>query len=202
MINLTKLKGTTMDLFLHDKYFQGLTTEGQFDLMTAYACAEAYHLNQFRKHTNEAYIEHPTRVALTVLHTYEDLEVVQAALMHDTIEDTQCTYEDIKELLGKRVADLTLELSNPSKPKDGDRATRKAIDHEHLKKISHEGATVKLADILDNVPSIIRYDPRFAKKYVPEKLKSLEVLKHGNKNLWEKAHNLCTNYVASPRFLE
>lgn len=137
------------------------------------------HKGQFRKYTGEPYIVHPIAVAETVrLHGGSD-EMVAAALLHDTIEDTNVTYDDVRKEFGITVAGLVRELTDTSSPSDGNRAVRKEIDRRRLAKASADAQTIKLADLIDNTTSIVAHDPGFAKVYLKEKEALLKVMNKG-----------------------
>jgi (p)ppGpp synthase/HD superfamily hydrolase len=104
------------------------------------------------------------------------------------VEDTDVTAEEIRETFGDRVATLVLEVTDVSRPENGNREARKALDREHIARSSPEGATIKLADLIDNTASIVKYDRDFARVYLDEKEKLLMVLDHGNKELWLRAY--------------
>jgi hypothetical protein len=76
-----------------------------------------------------------------------------------------------------------------SRPSDGVRAVRKDKDKEHLARSSAGGATIKLADLIDNCVSIAAHDKGFAVVYLREADALLKVLKHGDKRLWEWARD-------------
>lgn len=148
------------------------------------------HGQQKRKYTGAGYITHCIAVAETVAQVTDDAEVIAAAVLHDTIEDTATTFADIVLEFGPRVAGLVLEVTDASTPADGNRAARKQIDLCHLSKSSPEGATIKLADIIDNSRDIVKHDTGFARIYLPEKAALLAVLMHGNKDLWNAANGI------------
>lgn len=157
-------------------------TEGLLNITTGFAlCA---HRRQKRKYTNEPYIKHPMAVSSIVGEFVPEIHVIQAALLHDVVEDTDVTEADLRELFPQRVVDLVMEVTDVSKPSDGNRATRKALDREHTAKSSPFGASIKLADLIDNTRSIAEYDPDFAKVYLREKELVLSLLTHGNRGLW------------------
>lgn len=150
--------------------------------------ATAAHINQRRKYTNEPYINHCIEVAEKVLEHTKDYQVAAAALMHDVLEDTTITETQMREVFGDYITELVLCVTDVSKPEDGNRAIRKAMDLEHLKKCSSKAANIKYADLISNTSSIAKYDPGFAKKYLPEKRKALDVLKgKGNPILYLEA---------------
>lgn len=137
------------------------------------------HKGQVRKYTGEPYIVHPIAVAETVrIHGGSD-EMVAAAMLHDTIEDTDVTYEDIHKEFGVTVAGLVRELTDTSRPSDGNRAARKGIDRRRLAKASADAQTIKLADLIDNTTSIVAHDPGFARIYLKEKAALLKVMTKG-----------------------
>ena len=149
--------------------------------------AAQVHRDQTRKYTGEPYVEHCRSVAAIVSQHTSDEEVIAAALLHDTLEDTPTTHGDLERIFGKRVADLVLEVTDVSRPEDGNRATRKERDRQHLLLSSREGATIKLADLMDNTSSIVQHDPKFARVYLHEKRAVLEVLRHGPAGLFSDA---------------
>ena len=148
------------------------------------------HQGQTRKYTNENYIVHPLEVAelvATVPHT-EDMLV--AAILHDTVEDTPVTIEEIHRIFGFRVALLVENLTDVSMPSDGNRATRKAKDLKHTATSSPYAKTIKLADLISNTKAIAKNDPAFAKVYLQEKELLLAVLTEGDKYLHLQATKL------------
>ena len=154
-------------------------------LAKAFAYAAHAACGQIRKYTGEPYFMHVHRVAETVAQTDNANEdMICAAYLHDTIEDTKVHLKDISTFFGSDVAVLVLQLTNVSKPEDGNRAFRKELDRSHTAKACPEAKTIKLADIKDNVTSITKYDKGFAKTYLKEKKMLLEFLKEGDPRLW------------------
>jgi (p)ppGpp synthase/HD superfamily hydrolase len=116
------------------------------------------------------------------------------ALLHDVVEDTHFTIDDIYQKFGSVVADLVSDLTDISRPEDGNRKTRKEIDRQHTARASKNAKTIKLADLIENSESIIRYDIHFARTYLYEKMLLLDVLKEGDKNLWKTAYDIVEKY--------
>ena len=144
----------------------------------AHAFAQHAHRNQKRKYTDEPYFVHCAGVAMILQrYGYDDENILAAAYLHDVVEDTEYTLVHIKEFFNETIAQLVEEVSDPSKPSDGNRATRKQIDLDHLTLASKEGGIIKCADILHNCQSIFEYDPNFARVFIPECYKGLCVLK-------------------------
>jgi len=148
--------------------------------------AEA-HKNQKRKYSGDPYIIHPLRVAERVAKTGALPHVIAAAMLHDVVEDCGVTLLRIRIEFGAMVENLVEQVTDVSKLEDGNRAIRKAIDRDHLAQCDHEGATIKLADIIDNTEDICANDINFAKVYLPEIEKNLDLLGHGDKKLFHEA---------------
>lgn len=156
--------------------------------------AEKAHKGQLRKYTNEPYINHPISVARLVQTVCNDEYVLMAALLHDVVEDTETTIDDIWREFGGKVADIVSDLTDISKPEDGNRKIRKEIDRQHIAKACKEAKLIKLADLIDNHKSIKKYDPDFAKVYMTEFLRLLEVLEGANDILYNQAYIILKEY--------
>ncbi len=144
-------------------------------------------IDQRRKYSNQPYQEHLKAVAEHVASVTDDVEMVAAAWLHDTVEDTPATFGDLERAFGRGVRDLVAELTDVSRPGDGNRAARKAIDRHHLAQASARAKTVKLADLIDNCTDICRHDARFARIYLGEAASLLEVLGEGDLRLYRRA---------------
>ena len=157
--------------------------------MKARNFAEVAHasINHQRKYTGEPYITHPAAVVDLVRSVPHTEAMLAAAWLHDTVEDTPVTLVDIEREFGAEVADLVESLTDVSRPQDGNRRVRKAIDREHTAQASAEAKTIKLADLIDNSRSILEYDSGFARVYLVEKVALLEVLQEGDNTLLEMA---------------
>lgn len=150
-----------------------------------------------RKYTGEAYICHPREVAgLVASVTGQHPEMVAAAWLHDVVEDTGVSIDLIYAEFGQCVGNLVSGLTDVSRPEDGNRAARKAIDREHIAKQSPACQTIKLADLISNTKSIVARDPEFARVYLQEKLQLLEVLRYGNSRLWVEAERIAIEGIA------
>jgi len=162
----------------------------------AFAFATAAHAGQARKYTAEPYICHPAPVVGILKDAgVTDEAILAAAWLHDTVEDNAAIENShIRLVFGDRVAQLVDEVTDPSRPEDGNRATRKAIDREHLAKASAAGQTIKLADLISNTGSITLHDPDFAVVYMREKRDLLPLLADGNTALFAKAKALVDDY--------
>jgi len=148
-----------------------------------FAMAAHNSAQQVRKYTNEPYWVHPAEVAAIVATVPHTDEMLAAAWLHDTVEDTAITNQDIAREFGEEVAKLVGWLTDVSQPGDGNRSHRKQLDREHIANAPAEVHTIKLADLISNTKSIVEHDPEFAKVYLEEKRLLLEVLVKGNLSL-------------------
>lgn len=149
-----------------------------------FATAAHAAVGQKRKYTGEDYIVHPIEV-MELVKTSRGAtdEMLAAALLHDTLEDTDVTYALLHQEFGLAVADLVLWLSDVSKPEDGNRSTRKMLDRQHIASAPAAAQTVKVADLLANTRSILAHDKSFAKVYLEEKRLLMEVLTKADTDL-------------------
>jgi (p)ppGpp synthase/HD superfamily hydrolase len=153
----------------------------------AFATEAHGRIDQRRKYTDEPYIFHPMAVAELVRSVPHTEEMIAAAWLHDTIEDTHVQWYQVADAFGPHVARLVAELTDISRPEDGNRAARKAMDLEHTARACPEAKTIKLADLIDNSRSIVERDPKFAIVYLEEKRRLLEVLREGDPTLYRMA---------------
>jgi (p)ppGpp synthase/HD superfamily hydrolase len=152
-----------------------------------YAISAHARVNHLRKYTLQPYDVHLSSVARLVEEAGGDPAMVAAAWLHDVVEDTPATFDDIEREFGTDVAILVRELTDVSTPGDGNRAARKAIDRGHFAAASARGKSVKLADVIDNCEDICRHDPGFGRIYLAELRTLLEVLKEGDAALYARA---------------
>ena len=141
------------------------------------------HEGQVRKYTGEPYINHPVEVMNIVKTVTNDVAMHAAALLHDVVEDTEVTIDDIRREFGDDVANLVDDLTDVSRPEDGNRKTRKALDRAHSAQASARAQTVKLADLISNGMDIMQHDKSFGKVFLAEKDLLLEVLTSGDPKL-------------------
>jgi len=124
--------------------------------------ADKAHAGQYRKGKPGAplvpYIEHPRAVA-RILHDeagITDHVTLQAALLHDTMEDTGATHANLVAEFGHDVADLVAELTNPADFGPGGKAAWQAA---HAAKMSPRAAAVKMADKTANLRDLVASPP-------------------------------------------
>lgn len=151
---------------------------------------QLWHANQVRRYTGERFSTHPLSVGNRLEQVGCDEDTIIAGYFHDVLEDTDTSVEEIRGQFGDTVAALVLEVTDVSTKKDGNRRARKKLDRNHLSKASSRGKSIKLADIIDNVPSVMKHDPKFASVYVREKRELLPVLRGGNQSLYNEVATL------------
>jgi (p)ppGpp synthase/HD superfamily hydrolase len=158
-------------------------------LRKAIEFAEVKHAGQKRKYTGEPYLVHLLAVANMVRLAGGSNDMVVAAVLHDTLEDTETTFVELEREFGAKVAGLVAELTDVfvSGSSHGNRAVRKAKERARLATVSADAQTIKVADMIDNTGSIVERDPDFAKLYLTEKAALLEVLTKADPALLEKA---------------
>lgn len=132
------------------------TLEQYFLLAVNYAAEK--HQNQRRKNAQKTpYINHPLRVAQYISEAGEkDIEIWIGAVLHDTVEDTDATLDEIKELFGIRVCKLVEEVTDN---KSLSKATRKRLQISHICEISKGAKLIKMADKLHNLSSFLESPP-------------------------------------------
>lgn len=154
-------------------------------------------INHVRKYDSEPYINHPMRVTNKIREVEHTPEMLAAAWLHDTVEDTNTDLEEILSEFGAVVADLVENLTDVAISGDGNRAFRVAQNREHTAIGSSMAHTIKLADLIDNSLSIIEHDKSFAKVYMREKTELLAVLTDGNKQLFDEAQKIVNDWNSS-----
>jgi (p)ppGpp synthase/HD superfamily hydrolase len=121
-------------------------------LFQAIEFATKAHSGQFRKHTKIPYIVHPLGVAKILIESGCSEEVVVAGLLHDTVEDTEVTLDQIESEFGKEVARLVEGASEPDKSDSWDNRKKHTIDY--LQDAPMDVVLVTFADKLDNMRAI------------------------------------------------
>jgi guanosine-3',5'-bis(diphosphate) 3'-pyrophosphohydrolase len=125
----------------------------------ALAFATEKHKNHTRADEEKTpYIVHPIAVKhiLSEMGGVEDVEVLAAALLHDTLEDTPTTREELIENFGQRVCSLVEEVSDD---KTLSKKTRKDLQIEHAPQLSEGAVLIKLGDKISNVTDIAHTPP-------------------------------------------
>ena len=117
------------------------------------------HRHQRRKDAHASpYINHPIELAKLLANEggITDAEVLCAALLHDTIEDTETTAEELRAEFGDAIADIVLEVTDD---KTLSKEDRKRLQIEHAPHASHKAKLVKLADKICNLRDVAERPP-------------------------------------------
>jgi len=139
--------------------------------------AEA-HKDQRRKSGNSPYFAHCARVAFATAQafvpTYEHNfwswdHLVAGAALHDVIEDTEYTYDNIRDMFGDQIAQIVEALTN-EKNQPGIRAVRKFMDRQRLCAMRTEIKIIKCIDRLDNLGEMGHIDEKFQVMYAMESI--------------------------------
>ncbi|HEY8251224.1 MAG TPA: HD domain-containing protein [Burkholderiales bacterium] len=128
-------------------------------LLKALAFAAHKHRDQRRKdHEASPYINHPIALADVLVNEggVSDVEVLCAALLHDTVEDTATTPEELVDTFGARVARIVAEVTDD---KALNKADRKRLQVENAARLSPEAKLVKLADKICNLRDVAERPP-------------------------------------------
>jgi len=155
------------------------------------------HGNQKRKYTGEPYVNHTVQVAKIVKNYGGDDVMVYAAVLHDVLEDTDTTKEELfnhlRQIIGPEkaieVVKLVQELTDVFIKDDYpniNRKDRKEMEAMRLGSISPKAQTIKYADLLDNGQDIMKNDPKFGRVYLKEKEQILKHMNKGNQELYKK----------------
>lgn len=140
------------------------------------------HANTERRAKGFPYIIHPMEAAAIVATMTTDPELLAAAILHDTLEDTEVTFEELRSQFGNRVAYLVLAESNIKKNGIQRQTTwreSKSRAVERLANASHEGKIVAMGDKLSNLRAIasdyqLIGDQLWSRFHAPEGKKDVE----------------------------
>ncbi len=136
-------------------------------LFAAIEFAARAHTGQYRKQTKIPYIVHPLAVAQLLIEAECSDEVAVAGLLHDTVEDSPVTLEDIRSVFGDNVAGLVAGATEPEKVHRWE--VRKQHTLDSLAEASHEVLQLICADKLHNIRSIRK-----------------DIQQHGEQQVWSR----------------
>ncbi len=127
-------------------------------LLEALEFASLKHRDQRRKDREQSpYINHPIAVArMLSVHAIANADVIAAAILHDTIEDTATTRDELVARFGASIAAIVVEVTDD---KSLTNAQRKQLQVEHAPSLSNAAKLVKLADKICNVRDLIESPP-------------------------------------------
>ena len=130
----------------------------QLILKAAHFAAQKHNRQRRKDKEVSPYINHPISVAKIIsdIGNIEDPEVLAAALLHDTLEDTDTTVKELIDNFGERVCSLVQEVTDD---KTLPKFERKQKQIDHAKEISEGAALIKLGDKISNVTDITNSPP-------------------------------------------
>ena len=145
--------------------------------------AEKAHAKQDRKWTGEKYIVHPRAVA-EIVKKYAGKErkikeMIAAALLHDTVEDTDTTEEDLKKMFGGLIASLVKELT--SDKEEEKRIGKTQYLSSKMINMTDQALLIKLADRWHNILDFDKSPPKWVAKYTKQTNDILDELERKRK---------------------
>ena len=129
-----------------------------YHILKAIDFAAKKHQNQRRKNPLQTpYINHPIGVAMYLSECgITDIDVLSAAILHDTVEDTNTTLEELATTFGTKIASL---VSSVSDDKSLVKSERKRLQVIHARESSYETKLIKMADKMHNLSDLIKIQP-------------------------------------------
>lgn len=148
-------KGSNSKTVVED---ESVRTAAQECLVQAVNFSAYKHRDQRRKNSKQIpYINHPLSVAARLVAAgVQDVDILVAAILHDTVEDTDTTIDEVMKKFGPSVASI---VSHCSDDKSLPKQERKRLQIEHARHCSHDAKLVKLADKLDNLTDLLTDTP-------------------------------------------
>jgi (p)ppGpp synthase/HD superfamily hydrolase len=150
-------------------------------LIKAQEFATQKHLGQKRKFNGSDYITHPASVAELVSHFGGNTEMIAAAWLHDVVEDTNTSIDEIKKEFGSKIANFVNELTNPTEVEKNGNKSKYIADK--MPQMSDESLTIKLCDRLNNVSDFKNADKKWANKYANKTRFIINSLKDSGRSL-------------------
>ncbi len=147
-------KRENLSIFFKD-YLKKIESKSEFKkIEDAIYFAKEKHAGQVRKGNGIPYINHPVEVAILASHMTTEVETIIAAVLHDTLEDTDTTYEEIKNKFGEKVAELVLSDSEDKRnymSREASWKLRKEDTINKAKTASKQEKIILLCDKLSNL---------------------------------------------------
>ena len=186
-------------------FYPGIHMSPVIEKVRAYA-AKA-HEGQRRRYVSEPYIVHPERVMERCRQHTASVPVLSAALLHDVLEDTAVTQEQLHEFLLSVMSEtdaaatlqIVIELTDvylKSNYPQWNRRTRKNKEADRIAGTSPEAQTIKYADIIENCIGIAEDDPEFGPRFLRECKALLTRISKGNPILYQHAKDVVIEELA------
>ena len=185
--------------------YQTLTSDDKKLIRTAFDTAVDAHRNQRRK-SGEAYIFHPIGVAKIVAEQIGlDATSIAAALLHDVVEDSEYTFDDIEQLMGNTVAKIVYGLTKISNLKKDKNISLQAENFRKMLLTLNDDVRViiiKIADRLHNMQTLDAMPEYKQVKIASETLYIYAPLAHriGMYNVKTELEDLSLKYTETPRY--
>lgn len=155
------------------------------------------HQGQYRKSPHEPYINHPIRVMKICADYTTEISILGAALLHDILEDTRITREQLNHYLntltiqdeGQKMLGLIDEMTDiytKDKYPQWNRHQRKTMERKRIIQTSGDSQTLRYADIIDNCKGLDRLETEFSQLFLNECFDLLQVITKGNKDLYDQ----------------
>lgn len=143
---------------VHEPQLESVNSTLQLILDAASFAAHKHRTQRRKDHEASPYINHPLALARTLAHTagVTDQTVLCAALLHDTVEDTDTTFEELEQRFGAKITSVVREVTDD---KDIPKKDRKRLQVEKAAGKSREAKLVKLADKISNLRDILASPP-------------------------------------------
>lgn len=200
-------------LFNRQKYLNGLLLDAgcaiDLNMLTRPAIKDAYQfafaahgaIGQLRKYTGLPYISHTVNVAALVnsvtQNRLDNVTLVSAALLHDVLEDTALTPNGLQQFFDKKIVEMVESVTNVSIAyPEMLRYDRKKMDREALIGKGYGTHTLKLADTIDNMLTVVDFDALYAKTSVVEAQALVDILSGGDSRLRSVAGSLIEDNLA------
>ena len=136
--------------------------------MTALLRAVRFAAEKHRDHRRKGkiaapYINHPIAVAEQLAEAGQEHKtaLLMAAVLHDVVEDTETTYEEVRRLFGARVASIVREVTDD---KSLNEVERKKLTVNNIANKSEEARLLKLSDLIANVYDVIHHPPNWSEE--------------------------------------
>jgi len=158
-----------------------------------YAMAAHTAAGNIRKHTGQPYIVHPQAVVQILIEANSNVttEQIQAAWLHDVLEDTKVSNNDILHIFGITVTNYVMQLTND---KEGKRKERKEREVKMMQYMNPLVQDIRLADSIHNMTCFLKEDIDHCELYFTEKRHLITAMSHGHPKLLKQFWELIDEY--------